>query len=132
VIFPQGREGAGRMGVHICSDRKFPLRGNREWVATCRAPRPISGPPALPTLEQHLQLAEKITGADMNTTGVLLSLLFGAVGMGYLMYGKRMAEFVPIIVGMALMIVPYFFANNLILTVVCVGLMAAPFVRRGE
>ena len=65
----------------------------------------------------------------MNTTGLLLSLLFGTIGMGYLMYGKRMAQLIPLCVGLALMVVPYFIANNIILVIVCVAMMAAPFVR---
>ena len=68
----------------------------------------------------------------MNITGLLLAVFFSAVGMGYLLYGKRMAESLPMIVGMALMVVPYLIASNVVLSVVCLGLMAAPFAHRGE
>lgn len=63
----------------------------------------------------------------MNMTGLLLSLLFGTIGMGYLMYGKRMGEFTPIGVGLGLMVIPYFISSNLLLVLICVGLMAVPF-----
>ena len=66
----------------------------------------------------------------MNLTWLLLSLLFSVIGMGYLMYGKRMAEFVPVGVGLALMVVPYFISSNVLMVIVCVALMAAPFFRR--
>lgn len=42
----------------------------------------------------------------MSTTGLLLSLLFGSIGMRYLLYGKGMSQFIPMGVGLALMLVP--------------------------
>jgi hypothetical protein len=67
---------------------------------------------------------------DMNT--ILLSLLFGAVGMGFLMYGKKMAAMVPMLAGVALMVVPYFISNLIILALVGLALTAVPFVLRTE
>lgn len=33
----------------------------------------------------------------MDMTSLMLSLLFGTVGMGFLMYGKKMAAVVPMV-----------------------------------
>jgi len=66
----------------------------------------------------------------MNTTNLMLSILFGVVGMGYLMYGKSMATLAPIGAGLGLMVVPYFVSNNILLVIVCLAMMAAPFVLR--
>lgn len=67
---------------------------------------------------------------DMNN--LLLSLLFGTVGMGFLTYGKKMAAAIPMIAGVALIVVPYFISNLILLGVVGAALTAVPFVVRGE
>lgn len=64
----------------------------------------------------------------MDMTSVTFSLLFGAVGMAFMMYGKKMAAFVPIGAGLGLMLVPYFISNLIALTIVGLVLMAVPFV----
>ena len=65
---------------------------------------------------------------DMNN--LMLSLLFGCVGMGFLMFGKKMGQLVPILCGLGLMIVPYLLSNTWVLVLVCLGLCVAPFVVR--
>jgi hypothetical protein len=50
--------------------------------------------------------------------------------MGFLVYGKKAARLVPFIDGLALMIVPYFIPNNVILLGVCIALTALPFLLR--
>jgi hypothetical protein len=67
---------------------------------------------------------------DMNQ--LLLSLLFGTIGMGMFMYGKKMVRFVPLGAGLGLMVVPYFISNLLAMTGVCLALMALPWVIRQE
>jgi hypothetical protein len=68
----------------------------------------------------------------MDTNTILLSLLFGAVGMAFLMYGKKMAALVPMLAGVALIVVPYFISNLIILALVGLALTAVPFVLRTE
>jgi hypothetical protein len=63
---------------------------------------------------------------DMNL--IMLSLLFGSIGMAMFMYGKKAGRMVPLGAGAALMVVPYFITNLIILSFVCVGLMAAPWL----
>lgn len=64
----------------------------------------------------------------MDTTNLLLSLLFGTCGFGFITYGKKAGQFVPMGVGLALMICPYFIASTLVMAIVCAGLMSVPFV----
>jgi hypothetical protein len=46
------------------------------------------------------------------------------------MYGKKAGRLVPIVAGLALMLVPYFIASVVILLVVCLALTAMPFLIR--
>ena len=66
----------------------------------------------------------------MNPNGLILSLLFGMVGMGMFMYGRKAGRMVPLLAGVALMAVPYFIPNVLVLLLVCCGLTALPWFLR--
>jgi len=70
------------------------------------------------------------TGIHMDATNIMLSLLFGTCGMGFIMYGKNVGQFVPMGVGLTLMVCPYFITSTLVMIVVCGGLMCVPFVLR--
>ena len=64
-------------------------------------------------------------------TAVLLwGLLFGSIGFGFIIYGKKQKAIVPLITGIVLCVVPYFIANVYALVVVGVGFMAIPFFVR--
>jgi hypothetical protein len=58
---------------------------------------------------------------------LLWSLLFGSIGLGYFIYGKKQSALVPLLCGLALMIFPYFVANTITLVAIGVGLMAVPY-----
>jgi hypothetical protein len=64
----------------------------------------------------------------MDMTSVMLSMLFGMIGMGFLMYGKKASEVMPMGVGVALMVCPYFITNVIAMLVVCGALTVVPFV----
>jgi hypothetical protein len=66
----------------------------------------------------------------MDDYGLIVSLLFGLVGMGMFMYGRKEGRMVPLVAGGLLMVVPYFLPNWIAQTVVCTALSATPwFVR---
>ena len=67
-------------------------------------------------------------GSGMNATSLAIGLLTGAIGMGYFIYGKRQAKFVPLIAGMILCVYPYFVQGVVWLVLIGVALMAAPFL----
>jgi hypothetical protein len=64
----------------------------------------------------------------MDSTTLLLSMLFGSIGVGYIMYAKKMGEWVPAAAGLALLVVPYLISSFIFLVIICVVLMAVPFV----
>jgi hypothetical protein len=64
-------------------------------------------------------------------TAVLLwGLLFGSIGFGFFIYGKKQKAVVPLITGIVLCVLPYFIANVYALVVVGVVFMAIPFLVR--
>ena len=67
---------------------------------------------------------------NMDTNALMISLLFGMVGMGMFMYGKKAGRMIALCAGLALMIVPYFIANVMLLLIVCCGFTALPWIIR--
>ena len=63
-----------------------------------------------------------------NQASFVWSLLFGAVGAGYVMYGKKLQKGVPMACGLGLMVVPYFVSGTIALCVICGALCVVPFV----
>jgi hypothetical protein len=47
----------------------------------------------------------------MSTSTLLWGVVFGAIGLGYFVYGKKQRALVPFVCGVALMVLPYFIAN---------------------
>ena len=64
----------------------------------------------------------------MDVNWLLLSMVYSTIGLGMFMYGKKAVRFVPLIAGLLLMVVPYFLSSLLWMSVVCVLLMASPFI----
>jgi hypothetical protein len=58
---------------------------------------------------------------------LFVSLIVGAIGAAYLVYGGRQKRFVPLIAGVLLCACPYFIASPLWLCVVGALLMVVPF-----
>ena len=63
-------------------------------------------------------------------TIVMLSVLFSAIGAGYVLYGRRQRQVVPLLTGLALCVYPYFLANGFALVVVGLLLTAVPWFLR--
>jgi hypothetical protein len=64
-------------------------------------------------------------------TAVLLwGLLFGSIGLGYFIYGKKQRAAVPLVCGLGLMIFPYFVPNTILLIATGVMLTAVPYFFR--
>ena len=67
----------------------------------------------------------------MNGTALLMwGMLFGAIGFGFFLYGRKQKSVVPLITGIALSVVPYFIANVYVLVMVGVILVAIPYFVR--
>ena len=65
-----------------------------------------------------------------SSAGLLWSILFGAIGMGFFIYGTRQRVAVPFVVGVALMIFPYFISNIYVMVLAGCGLIAVPYYLR--
>ena len=67
----------------------------------------------------------------MGSEGELLwGLLFGSVGLGFFVYGKKQTKIVPFVCGIALMVYPYFMPNAVILVLTGLVLVAIPYFFR--
>jgi len=65
-----------------------------------------------------------------DTTTLIWAMLFGAIGLGYLTYGRRQKAIVPLFVGVALILFPYFIPNVYWLVAIGVCLTAIPYFLR--
>ena len=66
----------------------------------------------------------------MDTSSLLWGLLFGSIGLGFLIYGRKQRAVVPLVCGLALMIFPYFISNTMLLVTIGIVLMAVPYFLR--
>ena len=66
----------------------------------------------------------------MSTATILWGLLFGSIGFGFFLYGKRQRVVVPLVCGLALMVYPYVVSGTLLLVVIGIALMAVPYFLR--
>lgn len=62
-----------------------------------------------------------------STAEIIWAVLFGAIGMGYFVYGKRQRAAIPFVCGVALFIFPYFMPNVYILVITGCAIMAVPY-----
>jgi hypothetical protein len=61
---------------------------------------------------------------------LLLGVLFGSVGFGFFLYGKKQRMVVPLVCGLALMVYPYFMPNVIALVLIGLVLVAIPYFFR--
>jgi len=67
----------------------------------------------------------------MESTSVLIwGMVFGSIGLGFFIYGKKQKAIVPLLVGIALFIFPYFIADVTMLVVVGAMLVVLPYFVR--
>jgi len=66
----------------------------------------------------------------MDTSSFLWGLLFGSIGLGFFVYGRRQKTVVPLVCGVALMIFPYFVSNTVLLVMLGLALIAIPYFVR--
>jgi len=66
----------------------------------------------------------------LNSTFLLLAILFSGTGWVFFSYGKKQSAFVPMFCGLALMIYPYFVSGTLALIGIGAVLIAIPWLAR--
>jgi hypothetical protein len=67
---------------------------------------------------------------QLDTSSLLWGLLFGSIGLGFFVYGRRQKMVVPLVCGVALMIFPYFISSTILLVMVGVALIGIPYFVR--
>ena len=65
-----------------------------------------------------------------NSANLIGGLLFGSIGFVAFTYGKRMHVWKPMLLGLALMVYPYFVENNVVLFAIGAVGTAAVFLFR--
>lgn len=63
----------------------------------------------------------------MDTSSLIWEMLFGAIGLGFFVYGKRQRAVVPLLTGIALSIFPYFISNVYAMVAVGIILTLLPY-----
>jgi hypothetical protein len=71
-----------------------------------------------------------IEEVNLDTALLLWGLLFGSIGLGFFVYGRKQRMAVPLVCGMALMVFPYFFSNAVLIVAVGIALMVLPYFVR--
>ena len=67
----------------------------------------------------------------MEGTSLLIwGMVFGAIGLGFITYGKKQKAAIPLFTGIALFMFPYFISNVTMLVIVGVLLVTLPFFVR--
>jgi hypothetical protein len=63
----------------------------------------------------------------MNTSTLIWGVLFGSIGLGFFVYGKKQKAIIPLFSGIGLMVFPYFTSNLYILIFSGIILVVLPF-----
>ena len=63
-----------------------------------------------------------------NTDFLFASMIWSAIGAGYCVYGKRQRSWVPMAGGVAMMAVSCLVGSVLMMSLICVALMAGVYV----
>jgi len=66
----------------------------------------------------------------LSTSSIFWGLLFGSIGLGFFLYGKKQQAIVPLLCGLGLMIFPYFVSNTILLVAIGIALSALPYFFR--
>jgi hypothetical protein len=66
----------------------------------------------------------------VSPSSLLWGVLFGSIGLAFVIYGRRQRAVVPLLCGLALMAFPYFVSNAILLVMIGIALMAIPYFFR--
>jgi len=66
----------------------------------------------------------------VSTAALLWSLVFGSLGFGFFLYGKKQHAVVPLVCGLGLMTLPYVVSNLLLLITLGVTFIILPYFVR--
>jgi len=61
-----------------------------------------------------------------DSTSLIVGLIFGSIGVGYCIYGKKQSHLIAFLAGVFLIGLPYVLENNSVLIIVSLIIMALP------
>jgi hypothetical protein len=67
---------------------------------------------------------------NADATSLMLSVFFGALGAGYVMYGRKQRALPPFLSGVALIVFPYLVTGSLMTLLVGTAIAAVPYFWR--
>lgn len=67
---------------------------------------------------------------SISTSVLLWGMVFGSIGLGFFMYGKKQKAIVPLLVGIALFVFPYFISDVTMLVIIGSILVVLPYFVR--
>ncbi|HNS09713.1 MAG TPA: hypothetical protein PKN29_08435 [Candidatus Ozemobacteraceae bacterium] len=90
------------------------------------------------TYEGQLKMAEKMTGqlqdkekpganASEDGTSMFMTMIWGAIGTGYFIFGKKQSRFTFLICGVGLMVFPFFVSDFMVIMILGLVMTLAPF-----
>jgi len=62
-----------------------------------------------------------------NASFLFASLVWGSIGVGYFIYGKKQSSWPPLVGGIAMIAVSYLIGSALLMSLISLGLMAAVY-----
>lgn len=65
-----------------------------------------------------------------STSTLMWGIIFGSIGLGFFVYGKKQKAVIPFISGIGLIVVPYFISNIYLLVLSGIVLIALPYFIR--
>ena len=66
----------------------------------------------------------------MSGAWLFWGFLFGAIGLGFFVYGRKQRSSVPLVCGLCLMVFPYFVSNSFLLVGIGITLITACYFMR--
>jgi hypothetical protein len=94
------------------------------------SPRIASGQPQVWYVDLGPQIARLSAMLNLSAANLIGGFVFGSIGFVAFIYGKRMNLWKPMLLGIALMIYPYFISNDAVMFVIGIfGSTALFFLR---
>jgi len=63
----------------------------------------------------------------ISTNFLFASLIWGSIGVGYFIFGKRQGSWIPMVGGVLMIMVSYFVSSPFWMSLACLGLIVAVF-----
>ncbi len=64
----------------------------------------------------------------LNSSFLFASLIWGSIGVGYFIFGKRQQSWVAMLGGIMMITVSYFAGSAWVMSLVCLGIVAAVYL----